>query len=94
MRTFYYYENSRKRYRASQSAIDGTTYVLEYKVRSFNALGKTFYNWRPVVEMISKLKFKDVKPLMDRKVNVDREIKSTNRRTLTNPFLQYMAELE
>lgn len=94
MRTFYYYENPRKRYKAMQTATDGTTYILEYRVLNFNALGKSFYNWRQVLIMVSRLKFKEVKPLIDRRVNVDREIRTMNRKIYTNPFLEYINDLD
>ena len=63
MKTFYYYENSRKRYRASHSASGYIGYAMEYKVKSVNVLGRKFYNWVCVVEMVSKLKFKEGYPL-------------------------------
>jgi hypothetical protein len=44
--------------------------------------------------MVSKLKFKEVKPLIDKKAMVDREVKSSTRVINTNPFLEYMSELE
>jgi hypothetical protein len=94
MKTFYYYENSRKRYRASHSASGYIGYAMEYKVKSADVLGRKFYNWVCVVEMVSKLKFKEVKPLIDKKVMVDREVKSSTRVINTNPFLEYMSELE
>jgi hypothetical protein len=94
MRTFYYYENPRKRYKAMQTATEGTTYVLEYRVKNFNTFGKSFYTWRHVLDMISKLKFKEVKPLIDRRVNLDREIRTMNRKTYTNPFLEYINDLD
>ena len=93
MKTFYYYENSRKRYRASHSASGYIGYAVEYKVKGLNAFGKKFYNWVCVAEMVSKLKFKEVKPLIDKKVKIDREIKSSTRVINTNPFLEYMSEL-
>jgi len=94
MKTFYYYENSRKRYRASHSASGYISYAMEYRVKSVNVFGRKFYNWVCVVEMVSKLKFKEVKPLIDKKALVDREVKSNTRVINTNPFLEYMSELE
>lgn len=93
MKTFFYYENSRKRYRAVQNHVDMTNYVLEYRVKNFNMFGKAHYIWKPVVEMQSKYKFKEVKPMIDKKVLVDREIRSLNRSTFTNPFLEYINDL-
>lgn len=94
MKTFYYYESSRKRYRATHSASGYISYAMEYRVKSVNLLNRTFYNWVCVVEMVSKLKFKEVKPLIDKKARVDREVKSNTRVVTTNPFLEYMGELE
>lgn len=88
MRTFYHYENSRKRYSASSSG-EQILYTVEYKVKQINLFGRRIFSWVPIASLKSVKKFQDIKIFLDIKMQDDRMIKCESRRVYTNPFLEY-----
>lgn len=91
MKTFYHYENSRKRYSASYSAGEQTLYSVEYRVKQVNVFGVRLYSWIPVASLRSMKKFQDIKYLLEAKIYDDNRIKCESRRVYTNPFLEYQS---
>lgn len=93
MKTFYYYENSRKRYSASYSAGEKIFYTVDYRVQQINFFGNRLFKWVTVASLSSMKKFHDIKEMLDIKVYDDHRIKSEARRAYTNPFLEYQGNL-
>jgi hypothetical protein len=94
MRTFYHYENSRKRYSASYSAGEQILYTVEYKVQQVNFFGNRLFKWIPMASLRSMKKFQDIKIMLDVKMQDDRAIKCESRRVYTNPFLEYQEDVK
>jgi hypothetical protein len=94
MKTFYHYENGRKRYTASYSAGEQILYTVEYKVKQTTIFKKRIFNWVPLASLRSMKKFQDIKYLLDIKVYDDRMIKLESRRVYINPFLEYQEDLK
>ena len=90
MKTFYLYENKRKRYTATYSAAEQILYTVEYRVKKMTIMGKSIYEWREVASVRSMKKFQDIKHFIDAKVSDDMQMKSLSRRVYTNPFLEYV----
>jgi len=89
MRTFYHYDNSRKRYSATYSSGEQILYTVEYKVQQMNIFGTRFFKWIPMASLRSMKKFQDIKIFLDVKIEDDRMIKCESRKVYTNPFLEY-----
>ena len=89
MKTYYHYENSRKRYSASYSAGEQILYTVEYKVKQISLFGRRIFSWVPMASLRSMKKFQDIKIFLDVKMQDDRMIKCESRRVYTNPFLEY-----
>ena len=94
MKTFYHYENSRKRYTASYSAGEQILYTVEYKVQQVNIFGTRLFKWIPIASLRSMKKFQDIKLMLDIKIQDDRMIKCESRRVYTNPFLEYQEDVK
>jgi len=94
MKTFHYYENSRKRYSASYSAGDQILYTVEYKIQHINLFGNRFFKWIPMASLRSMKRFQDIKIFLDIKMQDDRMIKCESRRVYTNPFLEYQQDVK
>lgn len=89
MKTFYFYENSRKRYTASYNAGEQIHYTVEYRVKVMGLFGRSYYSWKEVASMSSMKKFDAIKPLLDIKMRDDLFIKAERRKITVNPFLEY-----
>lgn len=94
MKTFYHYDNSRKRYSATYSSGDHTIlYSVEYRIKQVNIFGIRFFSWVPVASVRSTKKFQEIRYMLESKLYDDNKIRSESRRVYTNPFLHYQSYL-